>query len=158
MRGTSSFRPPPIDCPTRMAPALASAKDGMKATDESWMTLMKAATALVPSPATTTLVKNRKARNSRNQFSPEGSPTRRSLPSSRVRSRPMAAPSPPRVKTTSKPRKARLVERALASAAPRTPSAGRPRCPSMRSQFPSTLSSMAATCASMGSRVLPSPP
>ena len=146
-------------CPTRIAPALATPKAGMNATELTWTTAMSAATLVVPSPATTTFVKNEKARNSRNQFAPEGRPNRSSLMSSPRRS----APLPPRrrpsaTKTARSPRNATPLARALARAEPRTPIAGAPRCPSMRTQFKATLSTMAVTLARMGSPGLPSPP
>ena len=71
---TRSFRPAPIAWPTRIAPALAMPNAGMNATEFTWMTAMSAASGVVPSPATTTFVKNAKARNSRNQLRPEGTP------------------------------------------------------------------------------------
>ena len=118
--GTSSFSPAPIDCPTRMAPALARAKAGMKATELSWMTAMSAASAVVPRPATTTFTKNMKAANSKNQLSPDGTPKRSMRRNSAARSRGQRPPAGRRSrrKTASRPRKATPVESALASAAP----------------------------------------
>ena len=103
IRGTSCLAPAPMAWPTRIAPALASAKAGMKATELSWNTAMIAASTVVPSPATTTLMKKLKAKNSKNQLKPDGIPKRSIRRSSRRCSRGTIRPSsfPSRRNTTS---------------------------------------------------------
>ena len=61
MRGTSSLAPAPIACPTRIAPALATPNAGMNERLLICMTAIIAASAVVPSPATTTFTKMLKA-------------------------------------------------------------------------------------------------
>ena len=159
--GTSCGRPAPIAWPTRMAPALATPNAGMNDTELIWSAIMNAASVVVPSPATRTLMKKLKARNSKNQFRPTGRPKRsrrmNSPQTNRTRRKTRGAPTPVR-KNTKRRVNAMPVARALASAAPRTPRAGAPRWPLISTQLPKTLSPIARTLATAGSRVFPSPP
>src|SRR2546427_5749495 len=51
-------------------------KAGMNETELIWMTIISAASVVVPSPPMSTLMKKLKARKSKNQFIPTGSPKR----------------------------------------------------------------------------------
>jgi hypothetical protein len=130
----------------------------MNAAEFTWITTVSAATEVVPSPATTTSRKKANAANSRNQFTPTGSPKRRSRRSSAARRGPVPGRRPSRTNGARRPTKAAQVESAFASAAPRGPSAGAPSRPSMSTQLPATVRTIAATLATMGRRVFPSPP
>ena len=126
-RAPRPSRPAPMACPTKMAPALATPKAGMKETELSEMTAFIAASAAVPRPPTTTLMKKTKAEELEEPVEARGQPEAEHPTRTPLAPELQAGDPASRRKKAKKPRKATVVARALASAEPVTPRAGEPQ-------------------------------
>src|SRR5207302_3382683 len=123
---TVVLSPRPIVCPARIAPADARPHAGMNEIVLTASTTLSAATVVSPSPAMTTLMNSWNAANSKNQLKPFGRPKRTTRRSSDQRSllRARGAPPQPNENATTRNAKPSQLAIVLATAAPRTPSAG----------------------------------
>ena len=125
------------------------------------ITALRAATGSSPRLASTKLMNTWNAANSRNQLMPFGKPnriTRRSSARDSGVASPRGALPQRRQNAIARNAKPSQLAITLASAAPSTPSAGAPRCPSMNIQLKNTAVTIDSTPAIICIHVLPSPP
>src|SRR5207237_8652768 len=141
-------------------PAEARPQAGMDEIVLTASTTLSAATVVSPSPAMTTLMNSWNAANSKNQLKPFGRPKRTTRRSSDQRSllRARGAPPQPNENATTRNAKPSQLAIVLATAAPRTPSAGAPRWPSISSQLQNTAANIVMKPAIICIQVLPRPP